>query len=282
MVMSQVRKSALWPALVACFIGTGPSICRAADANEIMERATVALKSDWAADPSYACIEKDEVQKGDRVTSKTFEVVMIDGSDYHFPLAVDGEPVSPERRKAELVKFKNEIERREREGPSARQSRIEAWKKQHDEDGELLLDFPGFLTFHLLGQEIEDGHQAYVFAATPKPGVVATTRAGKVLTGVQGRAWVEKETLHPMRVRCTVIRPVPIYGPLASVLPGTDIEIDMTRVADSTWLIDLVSLKLKVAKLAIFKSTEVTRYTYTHYCPNTLAVEKLLSEADHE
>ena len=276
------RLSALWPALIACYFAGGPYPCRAVDASEIVQRATEALKSDWAADPSYAFREKDEVQKGDKLTSKAFEVVMIDGSDYRLPLAIDDQPLSPAHRKAELNKLKNEVQRRESQSPPERRSRIAAWEKQRDENGELLLDFPTSLTFQLLGEEMKDGHEAYVFSATPKPGVVATTRAAKVLTGIQGKAWVEKETLHPIRVECSVIRPVPVYGALASVLPGTDIDIGMTQVADSTWLIDRVSMKLKVVKVRVFKSTAVTRYTYTDYRLNASALDDLLSEARHE
>ena len=171
------------------------------------------------------------------------------------------------------------MRRRRNESPSARQSRIDAWKKQRDENGELLLDFPTALTFRLLGEEIKNGREAYVLSATPKPGVVPATRAAKVLTGIEGKAWVEKQTMHPIRVECSVVRPVPVFGALASVLPGTDIEIGMTNVAESTWLIDSVSMKLNVAKLRLFKSTEVTRYTYTRYSPNALAIQDLLSEA---
>lgn len=273
------HQSAVWLPLILCCSGIGGYPCRAADADEIVERATAALKSDWAADPLYAFTEQDEVQKGDKVTSRSFEVVMVDGSDYHFPLAIDGQPLPVGRRKAELIKFKDEMQRRNNESSWARQSRIAAWKKQRDEDGELLLDFPYALSFQLLGEEMKDGHPAYVFSGTPKPGIVPATRAAKVLTGIEGKAWVEKDTLHPIHVECTVIRPVPVYGALASVLPGTDIEIGMTKVADSIWLIDLVSMKLKVAKIRVFKSSSVTRSTYTRYLPNTLAVQELLSEA---
>jgi hypothetical protein len=280
--LRQMRLLALWPALAACCFGIGPYASHAADANEIVQRATAALKSDWAADPLYACIEKDEVQQGDKLTSKTFEVVMLDGSDYRFPLTINDQPLSPTRRKSELIKLKNELQRRSNESPSARRSRIAAWKTQRDENGELLLDFPTSLTFQLLGEEMKDGHEAYVFSAAPKPGVIPTTSAAKVLTGIQGKAWVEKETMHPIRVECTVIKPVPVYGALASVLPGTDIEIGMTKVADSTWLIDGVFMKLKVAKVLVFKSTTVTRYTYTHYRLNASVVGEFLSEASHE
>jgi hypothetical protein len=273
-----MRQRAYW-AFAAGFLFMGAVSSRAAGPNEIFQRATAAFRSDWAADPSYAYIEKDEVQKGDKLTSKTFEVVMIDGSDYRLPLAIDGQPVSPARRKAELIKLKDEAEHRRNESPSARRSRIAAWKKQRDENGELLLDFPTSLTFQLQGEAIRDGHAAFIFSATPKPGVVATTRAAKVLTGMQGTAWVDKDSLHPIRVECNVVRPVPVYGALASVLPGTDIEITMTKVSDSTWLIDLVSLKLKIAKILLFKSEVLTRYTYSDYRPNDSVLQELLKEA---
>jgi hypothetical protein len=146
-------------------------------------------------------------------------------------------------------------------------------EKQRDENGELVLDFPTALAFQMLGEEIKDGHAAYILAATAKPGIVPTTLAAKVLTGIQGKAWVEKDTMHPIRVECSVVKPIPRYGALASVLPGTDIEIGMTKVADSTWLINTVSMKLKVAKVHVFKSTAVTRSTYSDYRLNASAIE---------
>jgi hypothetical protein len=278
--VSRYWQGILW--LVTCYFGTAHNPCRAAEVSEIVRRATAALNSDWASDPLYACVERDEVQKGERLTSKTFEVVMIDGSEYHLSLAVDDQPLSPDRQKDELIKLKNEVRRRKSESPSARRARINAWKKKRDENGELLLDFPTVLKFQLLGEEAKNGHSAYVLSATPMQGFVPTTRAAKVLTGIQGKAWVEKDTLHPMLVECTVVTPVPVYGALASVLPGTEIKIKMTPVTDSTWLIDEVSTKLNVSKLRVFKSTAVTRSTYTQYRPNSSVVEELLAKAGQE
>jgi hypothetical protein len=276
------RQRGAWLVLLACYFGIGRNACRAAELGEIVQRATAALNSDWASDPLYACVERDEVQKGEKVTSKTFEVVMIDGSDYHFALAVDDQPLSPDSEKTELIKFRNEVRRRKSESTSARRARINTWKKHRDENGELLLDFPTSLTFQLGGEETKNGHSAYVLSASPAPGVVPTTRAAKVLSGMRGKVWVERDTLHPMFVECTVVTPVPVYGALASVLPGTQIEIRMTPVTDSIWLIDEVSTKLNVSKLHMFKSTAVTRSTYTQYRPNSSVVEELLSKAGEE
>jgi hypothetical protein len=279
--VSHSRQAAFWVGLLACS-GIGRELCHAAGLGEIVQRATAALNSDWASDPLYACVERDEIQKGDKLTSKTWEVVMIDGSDYRVPLAVNDEPLSPDRQKAELIKLKHEVGRRKSESPAARLARINAWKKQRDENGELLLDFPTALTFQLQGEEKKNSHSAYVLSATPMQGIVPTTRAAKVLAGIQGKAWVEKDTLHPMFVECTVVTPVPVYGALASVLPGTQIEIEMTPVTDSVWLIDEVSTKLNVSKLHMFKSTTLTRSTYTQYRLNSAVVEELLSRAAQE
>lgn len=259
-------------------IGTG--LCQVADAKDIVRRAAEALGADWAADPTYACIERDETRKAGRSSSRTFEVLMIDGSDYHLPLAVDDEPLPPARHKVELIRLKTELERRTREGAAQRRARIEAWKKERNESGELLLDFPGSLDFDLLGEEVRDGHPAYAFAGKPRPGVVPATRAARVLTGVEGKAWVEKEKLHPIGVDFTVFKAVPVFGPLASVLPGTEIEIGMTQVDPDVWLIDRVSMRLSISKMHLVKSTAVTVSTYTQYKPNEAALNELLAESN--
>ena len=48
----------------------GIAPCQAEDLQEIVRRATAAIQSDWDADPNYAYIERDEVQKNDKTTSK--------------------------------------------------------------------------------------------------------------------------------------------------------------------------------------------------------------------
>jgi hypothetical protein len=71
--------------------------------------------------------------------------------------------------------------------------------------------------------------------------------------------------------------PVPIYGALARVLPGTHIEFGMAPVTDSTFLIGGLSMNLTVSKL-VFKSREVTRSTFSGYRLNHLVVTELLSK----
>ena len=251
---------------------------RAADLEEIVHRATATLKSDWAADPDYAYVERDEVRKKDKTTSKTSQVVYIAGSDYYLPIAVDDQPLPPDREKAEIEKLKNEVERRNNETPEARRERIAKYKKQRDENEALVLDFPDAFNFELLREETMNGYPAYVLSGMPKKRTGPLSLAAKVLSGMRGTVWVDEENFHAVRVACDVVMPVPIYGILARVLPGTHIEFGMAPVTSSIWLINALSMDLNVLKL-IFKSAQVTRSTYSDYRLNDLVVAELLAKA---
>jgi hypothetical protein len=115
-------------ALSFCLVLGCAGLLEAADLEEIVSRGTATLKSDWAADADYAYVEKDELEKGGKITGKTSQVVYIDGSDYYLPLGIDGQPEN-----AELEKLKNEARHRAAETPEERRQRIEKFKKQRDE-----------------------------------------------------------------------------------------------------------------------------------------------------
>ncbi len=272
-----MRSIANTAAFFFCAVASLIPRSQAADLQEIVRRGTAAIRSDWAADPDYAFVEKDETQKNGEWTSKTFQVLMIEGSDYNMPLAVNDVPLTPEQKKSELEKLKQEVQHRKSESPSARSERIEKFKKQSDENGALLLEFPNTFTFELKGEGTADGHAAYILAATPhKRSSAATTRAEKVLSGMEGTVWVDKETFHVIRAECNVLAPVPIYGILARVMPGTHITLSMSPVTDSTWLITSLAMDLSVSKLMLMRSKQVTRSTYSGYRLNALVLADLL------
>jgi outer membrane lipoprotein-sorting protein len=263
---------------LALVFAAATSLCQAqaADLSEIVSRATATLKSDWSADPDYAYTEIDETKKGDKTTGKTYKVFYIDGSDYNLPIADDGKPLSPEREKIEIEKLKAEAMRRKSETPDARRKRIEKFKKQRDEDEALVLDFPDAFNFEFLREETVRGYPSYVLSGTPKKRTGQLSLAAKVLSGMRGTVWVDKEHFHAVRVECDVMTPVPIYGILAKVLPGTHIEFAMAPVTNSIWLIGELSMDLRVSKL-IFKSTQLSRSTFTDYKLNTTALNEILS-----
>jgi len=228
--MSGSRRTAIWSSLVLLCTGLTAPLCQAADLPEIIRRGTAAIQSDWTADAEYAYVERDEVQKDEKQTSKTYLVVIMAGSDYNLPIAVNDQPLSPDQKKAELEKLRNELRRRESESAPARRQRVDHYRKERDENGTLLLEFPKAFTFEILREEELKGHPAYVLSATPKRQASPLSRAAKVLSGMRGTLWIDQETFHVLQGECTVVSPIPIYGILARLLPGTHIKIETMPV----------------------------------------------------
>ena len=143
----------------------------------------------------------------------------------------------------------------------------------------MLLGFPQAFIFQVTGEDTKNGYSAYVLSAAPKARTGSVTRAQKVLSGMEGTAWIEKNGSHAISVDVHVVRPVPVFGMLATVLPGTEIEFGMAPVTDSVWLVNEVSMNLEVSKLHMFKSAQMTRTTYTQYRLNSQVLEELLAKA---
>ena len=72
--------------------------------------------------------------------------------------------------------------------------------------------------------------------ATPRPGYVPPTRDTKVLTGMEGKLWIDTKTFQWVKVEAKVVRPVWIEGFLARVDPGTQFELEYAPVTNEVWL----------------------------------------------
>jgi hypothetical protein len=252
--------------------------CRAADLQEIVQRAGEAIKTDWAADLDYSWLERDEVHQNDKSTSKSYQVVMIAGSDYYMPVAANDQPLTPEQKKSEREKLRNEVQRRNSETPQARRQRLENFQKQREENDALVFELPRAFNFQLVREELKNGHPAYVLSAAPRKRSGPMSRAARVLTGMQGTIWIDKESFHTIRAEVDVITSVPIYGILARVMPGTHLDFEMAPVSDSVWLMTERSMTLAVSKLFFFKSTQETRSEFSGYRPNSAALDLLTKE----
>ena len=267
----------LWRHLAAFVIFVMPwhHPCEAAEIDAIVRQASEVLQMDWAAYLEYALVERDETRKGDTVSSRTSQVVTIEGSDYYMPIAIDDRPLSPDQANLELRRLMDEIVRRRNESASARAQRLQAFKKQRDENGALILEFPKALAYTLSGEQEVNGHDAYILLGVPKKRAGPLSRAAKVLSGMTGTIWIDRSGFHTVRAECKVLNPIPVFGILARVMPGTHVELELSPVSESVWLISRYSLTLAVSRFW-FKSTQVTTSTYSSFRPNSIVVAELL------
>lgn len=253
-------------------------LCQSADltdATDIVRRATVVLQSDWNAIPAYAFIQRDEFLRDGKPASKTHQVVMIAGSDYYIRVAVDDLPLSQAQREAERTKLKEEVRRRQNETSSASEKRVQNYRNQRQQNGRLIAEFPESFNFQLAGEETINGHAAYLLEATPRKRTGSLSPEAKILSGMRGRLWVEKEGFHLGRAEASLSEPVSIFGIFARALPGTRIEFGTAPADASVWLVDHLFMDLKIAKLW-FHSTRTTRSVFSNYRPNDQVIGELI------
>ena len=126
--------------------------------------------------------------------------------------------------------------------------------------------------FSLVGEEVLNGYSTCVLDAKPKLDYRPPNREAKILTGMQGRLWIETEGFHWVKAEAEVLKPVSILGVAVKVLPGTHMELSMAPVSPSLWLVS--SFKLSVRASIVWMSTERSEVTsWSDYQPAAAALQ---------
>ena len=218
-----------------CFQASPPPV------SEIVKRSILANTADWTAQPQYSYREREiktKVDASGRVQSgesKTSEVSMVEGSPYSRLIAVDNHPFNREQQETEQVKFSTELARRQHESPSERRSRVSKYEVARQEEHLLMQQMTEAFTFSLAGDQELAGVDCYVLDARPNPSYQPPVEKARVLLGMKGQLWIDKQHYHWVKVQAEVINPVQFGLFVAKVKPGTRFELEQAAVGD-VWL----------------------------------------------
>ena len=232
------------------------------DVETIIQRSVEANAADWKAAPAYDYIERNRQQGGG---TKTFEERMILGSPYERLVAVNGKPLSAEQQAGEQQKLDTTVVERQKESEQERGRRIAKYKKEREGDDLMMEQLTKALDFKLVGEQRLGAQDVYVLKATPRPGYKPPNTEAKVLTGMEGKLWIDKQTFQWVKVEATVMRPVSIGGFLAEVEPGTHFELEKAPVTDSIWLPKHFAMKSQAKVLFFFTRKSQADETYSDY-----------------
>ncbi|MGA8310476.1 MAG: hypothetical protein WB755_10640, partial [Terriglobales bacterium] len=119
--------------------------------------------------------------------------------------------------------------------------------------------------FTLEGEQKLGPHEVYVLQATPRPGYLPPNREARVLTGMGGKLWIDKNTYQWVRVEAQVMHPVSIEGFLARVEPGTQFELEKMPVGDGIWLPKHFAMKAHAKVVFLFNHRTQEDDTYWGY-----------------
>jgi hypothetical protein len=235
--------------LLRCLPAWGADVSNAgADVAGIVQRSAQANDRDWAAAPGFSYRECDKTEHGTR----TYQVLMVAGSPYRKLIAINGEPLDPALRTHEEHELTRTMAQRRNETNSQRDARVAVYQNGRRRDHLLISQLVSAFNFELLGQQQVGPHQVYVLQATPRPGYIPPNRDTKVLTGMQGKLWIDAKTYQWVKVEAQVIRPVWIEGFLAKVTTGTRFALDYAPVTDDIWLPARFTMQSRAKILGLF------------------------------
>lgn len=232
------------------------------DASEIIQRSVEANARDWEAAPQYDYFERDRDTDGN---TRTNEEIMILGSPYERLVAVNGKELPPDQKEQERQKLAAAIAERKAESPDERRQRVAKYEQERKRDHLLMEQMSKAFDFKLIGEDKLGPHKTYVLKATPRSGYQPPNTEAKVLTGMEGKLWIDKETFQWVRVKATVTHPVSIAGFFARVEPGTRFMLEKTPVTQSIWLPKRFTMKAKARVFFFFTHQDQEDETYYGY-----------------
>jgi hypothetical protein len=261
--------------VLAIAIGCASAAGAQPDATGIIGRSVQQIEADWKRAPEYSYLERDvESKHHSTPTVKTYQVLMIDGSQYNRLIAINDRPLSSDEQAEEENKLRAEVLRRGDESERERHKRIAKFLKERDQNHAMLKEMVDAFDFRPAGEATIDGHDCWVFDAEPKPGYQPKTRETKVLSGMQGKLWIDKSQYQWVRVEAEVMRPVSMYG-IARVGPGTHFFLEQAPVAANLWLPTHFSVSVKASALGFINEDSSDDETFHEYkpMPNVAALE---------
>jgi hypothetical protein len=235
------------------------------DAATITERSVDAMRRDWQAAEEYDHFERDREKDG----SKTWHVLMIEGSAYRRLTAVNDKPLPADDEQQEQQKLREEVASRCGESADERAERIAKYRKERDRNRRMIGELTKAFTFAVAGKRRVRDRQTWVLNASPRPDYEPPDMETKALTGMEGKLWIDSATFEWVRVEAHVVRPVSIEGFLATVEPGTVFELERAPVAKGIWLPAHFSVRSKARILGLIGHNTRDEETYTDYQPTS-------------
>ena len=183
----------------------------------------------------------------------TSEVLEIYGEPVVRRTSKDDKPLSADEAKKEDEKIQKIIDKRKNESEEDRRKRLAREEKDREEDRKFVLEIADAFNFRLIGSEVLDGRDTWVFEGAPRPGYEPKDRNAKMLSKFKGRVWIDKTEAQWVKLDITAIDTISVGFVLARIHKGTHLIIELTRVNDEVWLPNYVQLHFD-ARVALFKS----------------------------
>jgi len=190
----------------------------------------------------FTFVERQQIKRFDSsgvlksVSSRTQQVIMIDGTPYYVWLARDDKPLTPEEQQAQREALKRVQFERESESRQERARRLEDYARKRNRYNRAIREIPEAFLFRLKGEELIGSRPAYVIEATPRTDYHPIDRYAKLFPALKGTLWIDKTEYRWTKVQAELIEGVNFGWILVRVNKGGRAELERIRVDNQVWL----------------------------------------------
>lgn len=223
------------------------------DVAGILRRSLEVTRADWQHQSNMVDVERDADSQDGKSSSKTYQVMMIDGTPYNHLIARDGKPLPHEEAAHQTQLLAEETAKRANESPDERAKRVGKYHHSQERVLNMMQEMTRAMNYTFDGRSTLNGHQVIVLNATPKPGYQPPTRESKVLTGMAGKLWIDEDSYQWVRVEAQVIKPVSFGFFVAKVYPGTRFLLEQEPIQANVWMPAHFQVQVKSTVLMVHK-----------------------------
>jgi len=175
---------------------------------------------------------------------KTYEVVpspFEPGRSWRRLISVNGVPLTPEQRRRDEEKARQDAEARRRareaETPPARARRLQREAQDQQKEHERLADIERVFQFTAAPDEVVGGQPLAVFLMTPRTGAETRSDVGRHLERLRGRIWVDRSQAQLVKGEFETTADITVgLGVIGRVGSGSRMVYRRGRASDGTWL----------------------------------------------
>jgi hypothetical protein len=274
LALSVVRAAAF--ALLAAAGFSYPAVVTQPDPLEIVRKSVEAIETNWKQASNYSFVDREAQSKKEaEPTVKSYEVLMIDGSPYRRLVAIDDKPLSLGEQAEEDRKMRAEVEKREHETDREEKKRMAKYLRDRKREHDMIREMVNAFEFRLAGEETIHGHDCWVLDTSPKPGYEPKDRESRVLLGMTGRLWIDKDQYQWVKARAEVVKPVSFFGFLAKVGPGTHFLLEQEPIANNLWVPKHFNMQVSASALGFLNEDSTDDETFQDYKPMSQSLAEL-------
>ncbi|MEO8661297.1 MAG: hypothetical protein ABI693_22695 [Bryobacteraceae bacterium] len=232
------------------------------DARELVRKALAAWDASQARLEQYVYVERDEARELDdhdqarKVTSRTHELRMLEGSPYRRLLERDGKPLPANEKELQDAFLKDNTDKRKKESKEERAKRIGEWEHKRDRFKVALREIPDAFDFQLAGEETLNGRKVWVVAATPKKGYEPKDRYARPFSELNSRLWIDQQENQLVKMTSEARDVISIGLILVRIAAGSRAEVVQERLADGTWAPKRIWYRIS-ARIGLFRKFHI-------------------------